>query len=288
MLLGSELLGLPWAEFVKWIGKQTAKELFILVPDDSNINTEFYRIFDRAEYYECQGVNCTTIIKLNKETWSTMLTKHSMNLGAKTLHIEQTNRVLGLRLISMVIMSNNIAASKYGSPCNMVNSSKVLFTINTPQLAMDKSIFDQNKTIVSVDTRLYRHLSFRVVTEQCTFEELLAYARTYMQTTTYTQSGYYKENLDHITNLHIICACVYHEYEQKKIQWSYIAEKNCGLNKLDQGVVLEKLKTNLIQAGMKLLQTWKIDDRIVADIKSLATNVIGAKATNYANDLLTM
>ncbi|ALT66307.1 polyprotein [Hordeum vulgare alphaendornavirus] len=287
-MLGSEYLGLDWHSFCEQLVKTSARETFILVPEQDNHSGDYYNIHDRQEYFECQGVASTTLITLNPTTWSNLLIKHSMRYNNKIIHAEQLMSILGLRLVSIVVTSPTVSVPGHYSPCIPNNSNQVVYKINTPQLSWNTSVFSHHKTTVKVDTKMYRHLSFRVVSDTCSFEDLLSYARTYMQTTTYTQTGYYRENLDQINDLHLICACVYHEYQQKKTSWCTLAAKHCDLPTMDVGRVMTHLNTNLTHAAFKLMQAWKLNDGTLHDIKLASKDTIGPEMTDIIKNLATM
>jgi len=284
-LIGVECLSLEMKALAHYIQSLKCREVFILLPMMGEPSNRYHKFSYMGTELLWQALGSTEVITIDEGTYGHLNRASGIRVADVVMHVEHSIEILGMRLVSVMISAPTLALPKFYSPCVRSNENIIEYEIQIPELTFKHNMFHDKVHTVQVDQRLYRHLSFRVLSSDCDFEDLLAYTRTYLQTITYTQNGFYSENLNDLSNLHTVCACVLNEYTVKKLGWLGLAEEKVGFVDAETSKVIERLKSNVLDNILRLLDIWKVEQSTVSDIKEFLKHTLGETTTKVASKI---
>lgn len=195
-----------------------------------------------------------------------------------------------------ILGHNNLTACLLPPGCNMTNymhrpdglnsSEKILFELPIVRGTQHFDLTKFESIKIEVDQRFYRHLSLRMKLPKNSMEDLYNYARTYVQTTIYTQSGFHSR----LANLSNYCreavACVYFEHMIKN---EAMLNTISRLEKSWSDDWHENIKSNLAtNVWIKLAQLWEwlgVETKTIEQFKSVSSQCLPSLLLNYIKNL---
>ncbi|BAV69339.1 polyprotein [Winged bean alphaendornavirus 1] len=191
------------------------ESIILLCPIKISADNDYFKLIseDNTNYYIAyDGTNDVTVV--NKMLMSAIMGGVNIKIDDVSMVFHCTNNVLGHSTIKLTICNKNLTLPRYIKPINQQNNivgvSFRIPVINDIRRALRNASVVQTRK-VTIDHKLYRALSLRMLRPGTKLDDLLAYARTYAHLVTYSNRGVSQFSLKQSDYLMEACACVYFE-----------------------------------------------------------------------------
>ncbi|BBN67127.1 polyprotein [Fagopyrum esculentum endornavirus 1] len=191
------------------------KRVSMLVPVKLNDKNDYFKVVgeDDATYTVAYDESEELTI-INKQLYNSVMSGQPIKVGPHWLVFHSTNNVLGHSTVNVVLCGSAAMLPNYTRPLSQSNNVKgVQFRIPVIHdlRAAIKNMEVMTTKVVTIDHKLYRSLSLRMLRTETTLDDLLAYARVNCHIITYTNKATGQSYIRNPDGVMEACACVYYE-----------------------------------------------------------------------------
>uniref|UniRef100_A0AB39BZ19 Polyprotein n=1 Tax=Apis mellifera associated alphaendornavirus 1 TaxID=3238873 RepID=A0AB39BZ19_9VIRU len=212
---GLHMLGQSPRNLFDIMQRQHCSTATIMCPMQLNQENTLFRLVAETEHtYELAYDGTPHTLTLNKSLSNCILQGEMYVVGDKTMIFHNTSILFGHSMATIVIIDQSTAKPEYCRPqYQHAVDDKVTFIIpkinDLRKVVKSMSLLDTKE--VEINSRFYRALSLRMLRSGTTFNDLLAYARTYVHAVTFSAASHIGKSTRYDVHMMEACLCVYYE-----------------------------------------------------------------------------
>ncbi len=235
LYMGLTALWMNPAQICDLLKTHKVKKAVLKCPVMFNDSNKLFKIVNETkQFYDVayDGSNETT--SLNKETYECVANGKIWGNDEGHLIFHTTGVNLGHSHTTVLFVSSQVKLPRYCVPVqHMHKEQHVVFKI--PRINDLRRMLAECRAMevrtVKIESKLYRSLSLRMLRPNTTFNDLLAYARAYANSTMYTSINYHTRHQQCDTSLMEASLCVYYESTRLNDSISEICKLLCDSTK---------------------------------------------------------